>query len=45
MSLEALAQRNTFLTVVLDDLKAKSKNWCSKDSTNFECNTIENVTS
>ena len=45
MNLETLTQRNPSLTVVIGDFNAKSKNWCSKDSTNFEDITIENVTS
>ena len=45
MNLETLAQRNPFLTVVIGDFNAKSKNWCSQDSTNFEGVTIENLTS
>ena len=31
--------------VVIGDFSAKSKHWCSQDSTNFEGITIENVTS
>ena len=45
MNLETLAQRNPFLTVVIGDFNAKSKKWCSQDSTNFERVTIENLTS
>ena len=45
MNLETLAQRNSFLMVVLGDFNAKSKHWCSQDSTNFEGIAIENVTS
>ena len=45
MNLETLAQRNPFLTGVIGDFNAKSKNWCSKDSANFEGITTENVTS
>ena len=45
MNLETLVQRNPFLMVVLGDFNAKSKHWCSQDSTNFEGITIENVTS
>ena len=45
MNLETLAQKMPFLTEVIDDFNAKSKNWSSKDSTNFEGITIENVTS
>ena len=45
MKLETLAQRNPSLTVFIGDFNAKSKNWCSQDSTNFEGVTIENLTS
>ena len=45
MSLETVAQRNPFLIVVIGVFNAKSKHWCSQDSTNFEGITIENVTS
>ena len=45
MNLETLAQRNPFLTVAIGDFNAKSKNWCSQDSTNFDGVTIENLTS
>ena len=38
-------QRNLFLLVVIGDFNAKSKHWCSQNSTNFEGITIENVTS
>ena len=45
MRLDTLAQTNPFLTVVIGDFNAKSKNWCSKDITNFEGIAIENATS
>ena len=45
MNLETLAQRNPFLMVVLGDFNAKSKHWCSQDSTNFEGIAIKSVTS
>ena len=45
MNLETLAQRNPFLTMIIGDFNAKSKHWCSKDSTNFEDIIIENVVS
>ena len=43
MNLETLAQENPFLTVVIGDFNAKSRNWCSQDSTNFEGMTIKNL--
>ena len=45
MNLETLAQINPFLTVVIGNFNAKSKNWCSQSSTNFEGITIGNMTS
>ena len=45
MNLETLVQRNPFLTVLIGDFNAKSRRWCSQDSSNFEGITIENVTS
>ena len=45
MKLETLAQRNPFLMVVIGDFNAKSKHWCSQDSTNFAGITSENVVS
>ena len=45
MNLETLALGNSFLMVVFGDFNAKSKHWCSQDSTNSEGITIENVTS
>ena len=45
MNLQTLAQRNPVLPVAIGDFNAKSKNWCSQDSTNFEGVTIENLTS
>ena len=45
MNLETIVQRNPFLMLVIGDFNAKSKHWCSQNSTNFEGITIENVTS
>ena len=36
MSLETPPQRNPFLLVVMGGFNAKSKQWCSQDSTSFE---------
>ena len=36
MSLETPPQRNPFLLVVMGVFNAKSKHWCSQDSTSFE---------
>ena len=45
MNPETLAQRNPFIMVVIGDFNAKSKYWCSQDSTNSEGITIKNMTS
>ena len=45
MNLETLAQSNLFLMVVNCDFNAKSKYWCSQDSTTFKGITFKNVTS
>ena len=45
MNLETLVLKNPFLTVVIGNFNTKTKNRCSQDSTNFEGNTIENLTS
>ena len=45
MNVETLAQRNSFLMVVIGDFNIRSKHRCSQDSTNFEGVTIEIVTS
>ena len=45
MTLELLAQKNTFLLTAIGDFNAKSSNWYNKDKTSFEGNKIENVTS
>ena len=41
--MEILAQDNPFLTVVIGNFNAKSKNWCSQDSINFDGITIKNL--
>ena len=45
MTLEALAQKGSFLTTIIGELNAKSCNWYSHDKTSFECSTIECITS
>ena len=45
MNLETVAQRNPFLMVVIGDFNAKSKHWCSQDSTKFEGINIGNMSS
>ena len=39
-----MCQNNPFLTQLIGDLNAKSKNWYSHDKTSHEGNEIENVT-
>ena len=39
--MEILVEENPFLTVVIGDFNAKSKNWCSQDS---DGTTIKNLT-
>ena len=38
-------QRNPFLVVAIRDFNAKLSNWFCHDKTNFEGDTIENLTS
>ena len=39
-----MCQNNPFLTQLIGDLNAKSKNWYSHDKTSHEGNEIKNVT-
>ena len=45
MTLELLAQKSPFRITAIGDFNAKSSNCFNKDKTNFEDDTIENVTS
>ena len=45
MTLELLAQKNTFLLTTIGDFIAKFSEWYNKDKKSFEGNTIEDVTS
>ena len=36
LTLEALTQKNPFLTVIIEDFNAKSNKWCSTDKTTPE---------
>ena len=45
MTLELLAQKNTFLLTTIGDFIAKFSDWYNKDKKSFEGNTIEDVTS
>ena len=45
MMLELLAQNNPYLLTAIGDFNAKFSNCYNKDTTFFEGNTIENVTS
>ena len=44
LNLETLCQNNPFLTVLIGDLNAKSKNWYCEHKSSHEGNAIENVT-
>ena len=45
MTLETLAQKDSFLTTIIGDFNAKSCNWYSHDKTNFQGSSIESITS
>ena len=45
MTLETLAQKDSFLTTIIGDFNAKSCSWYSHDKTSFEGSTIETITS
>ena len=45
MTLETLAQKDSFLTTIIGDFNAKSCSWYSHDKTSFEGSTIEIITS
>ena len=45
MTLELLAQKNTFLLTTIGDFIAKFSDWYNKDKKSFKGNTIEDVTS
>ena len=44
-TLEALRQKNPFLTVIIEDFNAKFNKWCSTDKTIPEGAKLENLTS
>ena len=44
MTLEILAQINSFIITTIGDLNANSTNWYNKDKTSFEGDTIKNIT-
>ena len=45
LTLEALTQKNSFLTVITGDFNAKSNKWCSTDKTTPEGAKLDNLTS
>ena len=45
MTLKTLAQKDSFLTTIIGDFKAKSCNWYSHDKTSFEGSIIKSITS
>ena len=44
LNLDVLLRGNPFLTVIIDDFNAKSKDWCSIDITNFEDSELDFLT-
>ena len=44
-NLDALLCSNPFLTVMIGDFNAKSKDWCSSDITSFEGSELDLLTS
>ena len=45
LTLEALTQKNLFLTVIIGDFNAKFNKWCSTDKTTPERAKLDNLTS
>ena len=45
MTLETLVQKGSFLTTIIGDINAKSRNWCCHDKTSFGGSTIESIIS
>ena len=45
LTLEALTQKNPFLTVIIGDFNAKFNKWCSTDKTTPEGAKLDNLTS
>ena len=45
LTLEALTQKNPFLTVIVGDFNAKFSKWCSTDKTTPEVAKLDNLTS
>ena len=39
------ANRNSFVSIIIGDFNARSKNWCSSDKTNYEEKKLEYLTS
>ena len=45
LNLGTLSQKNPFLVVAIGNFNAKSKSWYINDSTTFQGNVLENITS
>ena len=43
-SIETLSQKNTFLTVTIENFNAKFNKWCSTDKTTPEGSKLDNST-
>ena len=43
LTLEALTQKNPFLTVIIGDFNAKFNKWCSTDKTTREGTRLDNL--
>ena len=45
LTLDKIHENNPFMTVVLGDFNAKSRNWCKSDITSLEGSKIDSITS
>ena len=45
MLLDCIANRNPFVSIIIGDFNARSKNWCSGDKATYEGKKIESLTS
>ena len=43
--LDYIANRNPFVSIIIGDFNARSKNWCSSDKTTYEGKKLESLTS
>ena len=42
--LDYIANRNPFVSIIIDDFNARSNNWCSSDKTTYEGKKLESLT-